>query len=243
MLRALVQRFGGDRDNGLRQRDDRVSRQVRIGGVTLHATGVDLARHRAAPADLDRVAERVRIRRLAEHAVREDLAAIRRPLQQLGGAVDGGAFLVAGDEEGDRAGMRHAGFLQVAKCCGDGGGDATLHVGSTAPPQFAAGDLAGERAVRPCSLVAGRHDVGMAGKAQCGRTRTDARIEVLDVGRVGIGEGHPMHLEAGVVEPALDLLQRPALVRGDGRTAHEGLGEGDGVQLVCHGGHAIRGER
>ena len=57
----------------------------------------------AAPADLDHVAELLRIGRLAQNGVVELFAALRRPLQQLHGAVDGDAFFVAGDEKRKRA--------------------------------------------------------------------------------------------------------------------------------------------
>ena len=58
---------------------------------------------RAAPADLDHVAESLRIGRLADDAMVEFFAAARPASQHLDGAVDGGAFLVAGDEKADRA--------------------------------------------------------------------------------------------------------------------------------------------
>ena len=57
---------------------------------------------RAAAAGLDGVAEHVDIARLAEHAVIEFFAARRRPLQQLDGAVDRDALLVAGDQKRNR---------------------------------------------------------------------------------------------------------------------------------------------
>ena len=82
---------------------DRIVRLVRIGGVALPALHRDGEAQRAAAADLDRVAERVDAARLADDAMVGDVAVVRHPLQHLHRAVDGGAFLVAGDEEGDRA--------------------------------------------------------------------------------------------------------------------------------------------
>ena len=58
---------------------------------------------RAAPADLDGVAQRFAVARLAQNAVIELFAVLRRPVEQLGRAVDGDALLVAGDQERDRA--------------------------------------------------------------------------------------------------------------------------------------------
>ena len=58
---------------------------------------------RAAPADLDRSPIASPVARLAQDAMVECLAARGRPCQQLDGAVDGDALLVAGDQERDRA--------------------------------------------------------------------------------------------------------------------------------------------
>ena len=71
--------------------------------MALLAGDDQMAVERAAAADLDGVAERFDIARLAQDAVIEFLAALGRPLQQLGRAVDRDAFLVAGDQERDRA--------------------------------------------------------------------------------------------------------------------------------------------
>ena len=57
----------------------------------------------AAPADLDHVAELLGAGRLADDAGIEPLALGREPVEQLARAVDRVGFLVAGDEEADRA--------------------------------------------------------------------------------------------------------------------------------------------
>jgi hypothetical protein len=59
------------------------------------------------------------------------------PIQQLDRAVDRRAFLVAGDQEGDRSGRR-AVFFDMARHGGDETGDPALHVDRTAPVHHAA---------------------------------------------------------------------------------------------------------
>src|SRR2546430_7242321 len=134
---------------------------MRIGDVALHAVDVKRARWRAGAADLDAIAELLEIRGLAEHAMVEFLAARRRPLQQLDGAVDGNVFLVAGDQERNRA------FAVLARLAAMGGemiehrrdaaGNAALHVDSPAAIEKTVLHLARERAMAPCALVSRRH--------------------------------------------------------------------------------------
>ena len=81
----------------------RIVGAVRIGDVALLAGDDQHAVLRAAAAELDGVAELRDVAGLAQHAMVELLAARGRPFQQLGAAVDRDAFLVAGDQERDRA--------------------------------------------------------------------------------------------------------------------------------------------
>ena len=101
--RAVVERLGVDRADQRHEPAHRIVGQFRIRDVALRAGDDQRAVLRAAPADLDHVAERLRVGRLAQNAVIEFFAARGRPLQQLDGAVDRDAFLVAGDQERDRA--------------------------------------------------------------------------------------------------------------------------------------------
>ena len=116
----------------------------------------------------------------------EALAARVRPFQQLDRAVDGRAFLVAGDEEGDSASWR-AVPLQIGERGGDGGGEPALHVDRAAAPEHVVGDLRRERIEAPAGRLARRHHVRVAGEheARPGIARLNAayaRIEVVDVG-------------------------------------------------------------
>ena len=73
--------------------------------------------------------------------------------------MDRRAFLVAGDDQAE-----HAGIGGDALRGGDETGDRALHVDRAAPVQQVAADLGGEGAAMPA--LAGRDDVEMAGKAE-----------------------------------------------------------------------------
>ena len=128
----------------------------------------------AAPADLDRVAQRVRVGRLADEAVVEALAARLRPVEQLDGAVDGGPFLVAGDQEGRSSRRRPAAVrATIGRAPPRRSRDAALHVDGAAPVEHAVGDLAGKgRVCPPASSPGGTTSVWPA-KTSCGRARPD----------------------------------------------------------------------
>ena len=178
--------------------------------MALDAVDIERARQRAAAADLDAVAERLDIAGLAEHAMVEFLAARRDPLQQLDGAVDGNRFLVAGDQERDRAFRLAAMVSEIFQHRRDAAGDAALHVDGAAAIQKAVLDVAGERAVAPGGLVAGRHHVGMPGKADVRRLLADAGIEIVDIGGAGFAEGDAMDLEAGGFQDVFENPSAPA---------------------------------
>src|SRR5664279_5297729 len=105
----------------------------------------------AAAADLDAIPQHLDIAGLAEHAVVEFLAARRYPLQQFYGAVDGDVFLVAGDQERDRAVAVFARLAavigKILQHRGDAAGDAALHVDGAAAKEIAVLDVARERAM------------------------------------------------------------------------------------------------
>ena len=86
-----------------RQHVHRVLRQLRIGDMTLHALHGQPAAERTAPSDLDGVADALLAGRLAHDAPVDPLAALPEHLDHALGAIDRGAFLVAGDQERDGA--------------------------------------------------------------------------------------------------------------------------------------------
>ena len=112
------------------ERRDRIFGAVRISDVPLHARHLDPHVDRAAAADLDRVAEPVDRRRLADQDhVRPDLPLVE-PVDDPRRALGRIAFLVAGDQQRQRAG----GFAE-ARQRGDIGRDRAFHVVGAAADQ------------------------------------------------------------------------------------------------------------
>ncbi len=142
---ALVERLVHQRAHQLDEAAHRIVGAVRIGDVALLAGDDQHAVLRAAAADLDGVAELVDVARLAQHAMVELFAARGRPFQELGGAVDRDAFLVAGDQERDRALRLAAVRGEMIERRRDLAGDRALHVDGAAAVQHAVGDVARER--------------------------------------------------------------------------------------------------
>src|SRR5680860_1469842 len=112
---------------------------MRIGDMALHAAHGQPAIQAAAPPDLDGVADTLGIGRLADQAVIGAVPVGLHPGEHLAGAVDPGSFLVAGDEQADRAVDLAAFLLDVVDCRGGETGDRPFHVG-------------GASAVEPCLL-------------------------------------------------------------------------------------------
>ena len=113
----------------------------------------------------------------------------------------------------------------------DAAGDAALHVDGAAAVQKAVLDVAGERAMGPCALVARRHHVGMAGKGDVRRAGADAGIEVVDIGGAGFAEGDAMHLEAGGLQDVFEDAERAGVGRGYGGAAQQVAGDGEGGRV------------
>src|SRR5438067_1995848 len=100
---------------------------------------------RSAPADLDGIAKARGARRLADETMIEPDAALGRPAQQLDGAVDRDAFLISGDEEGNRAARPTGCVADVIQRSSREAGDGTFHVDCAASEQLAIGNFARER--------------------------------------------------------------------------------------------------
>src|SRR5437879_3417067 len=83
--------------------------------------------------------------------------------------------------------------------------------------------------MRPGTFIARRHHVGMSGEGDMRRFATDARIEIVDVGRAGLAEGDAVRLEAGLFQGSLEHAQRPGVGRGYGWAAEEGLSNREGI--------------
>ena len=121
---------------------------------------------------------------------------------------------------------------EVIERGGDEAGDAAFHVDGAAAVKHVARDLAGERRMAPGRLVARRHHVGVAGEHQIGLRGADAGIEI-SIGAVpGSVKTCAMHGEAGLLQHALQISQRAALLRRHRTAAEQIAGDGDRI-----GGH------
>src|SRR5512144_599004 len=155
-----------------------------------------MAVKRPTPADLNGVAKLILVARLSQDAVVELFSALGRPLQQLGCAVDRDAFLVAGDQERDRALWLSAALAEMIEHRCDSAGNAALHVDGAAAVELAVRDLAGKRRMLPRLLIARWHHVGMPGDHQIRRGGSDAGIKIFDIVSPWLAKRHAMHREA-----------------------------------------------
>ena len=80
---------------------DWIIRLLRIGDMALRAFDRHFKAEGTATANLDCVAQRFNATWLTNQAMVGHMAIGLHPLQHLDGAVDGRAFFIAGDEEGD----------------------------------------------------------------------------------------------------------------------------------------------
>ena len=133
--------------------------EVRIGDVAFRAFDLQPEIGRAAAADLDRVAQPLGRSRLADQAQIGHRTACPHVVDQRQGAVFRRAFLVAGDDEADRAGR-----LRNFGDSGDHRRNRPLHIDRAAPVQQRAAPL-GEEGPRSPAL-AGRDDIDVAGKGE-----------------------------------------------------------------------------
>ena len=205
--------------------------------MALAARDNQRAVERTAAAGLDGVAEHRDIARLAQDAVIENLTTLGRPFQQLYRAVDRDAFLVAGDEQRERAFFRLAAVGgKMLERSGDETSDAALHIDCAAPIKRVARDVTAERRMPPCRLVARRHHVGVPGEHQIRPCVADAGIKVVDRRGAGLGEGGTMHGKSRLRECLLQISERPALCRRHRPAADEIAGNRDGI-----GAHGLQG--
>ena len=130
------------------------------------------------------------------------LATLVCPVQQLHGAVDRGAFLVAGDQEADRAFWWPV-CREIGQRRGGKGRDSALHVLRAASVENAVDDVRREGIVPPCRYVARRHHVRMARKQQVGRAGAEACVEIVDIRRSRIYECHAVGRKTIGLEEAL----------------------------------------
>ena len=207
----------GDRRGG---QVDRVFGEVRVGDVALHALDRQLARERAASAVLDRVAEAGDGGRFADQA---KIGAFPARLQRLGdrdSAVHGVAFLVRGEQEGDRAAVVGV-FGDVGFGGGDEGSQRGFHVRRAAAVEQAVTDFGNKGVALPLLARAGRHDVGVAGKAEERRRGTATRPEVADAAAIDA-----FAAKADLAQAFGDEFEAAGILRGDRGTSDQRAGQG-----------------
>jgi len=159
----------------------------------------------------------------------EGFAALGRPFEQFHRPVHGDAFLVAGDQEGDRSLGLAAARGKVIERGGQRTGDRPFHIDRAAAIERAVGDLAGKRRVGPFRLLARRHHVGVAGEDEMRADTADAGIEVLDRGRARFGEGDAMDVEADGFQNTFDHAECAAVRRRHRRATEQVARERGGI--------------
>lgn len=155
--------------------------------MALHAMNGNRAGERTAPPDLDHVAKRVRVGWFTDDRCIPAFAALFCPFEQFHRAVDGRAFLIAGDEKGNAA-LDVAMLFDVAGNRGHETGDAAFHVHRATAIHHAVLDFCGKGRVLPVLFIAGRHDIGVACEHQMWPIAGFAGIEIFNIGRVVIAE-------------------------------------------------------
>ena len=149
----------------------RVVGALRIGDVALRAVHGRLAFRLPRRPIFTMSPEVHRTGRLAHQAEIRHLPVRLHPLQHADRAIDRRAFLVAGDQQADRAARRAC--REMLRGRGDEGGDRPLHVAGAAAVQDVVAHLAAERK-RPLRVPGGTTSVWPA-KQKCGPRRRCGR--------------------------------------------------------------------
>src|SRR5262245_39692673 len=95
----VVERRRHERAHQRDQTTHRIVGALGVSDVSLFSGNDERAVERASPADFDGIADDGRVAWLPKDAVIEGFTALGGPFEQLGGAVYGDAFLVAGDQK------------------------------------------------------------------------------------------------------------------------------------------------
>src|SRR6516225_5571603 len=202
---------------------------MRVGDMALPSFDIERAGLRATAADLDAVSQFLLVGGFAEHAMIEFFAARLDPLKELDRAVDRHVLLIAGDQERDRSLRLAAVVAEILQHGRNAASDAALHVDCAAAIEETVLHLAGERAMAPRGLIAGGHNVGVAGKGDMRRLAADASVEIVDVGGAGLAEGDAVHLEAVSLEEVFEDAERAGIGRSYRWAANQLLGNGESI--------------
>jgi len=212
---AFIQPVRRHRGEGGEQAVDRIVGFLRIGGVSLPAGNGDGGGKTAAAANFNGVAKHGPACRFPNDAKIRNFLLFRHPFQHAGGAVDGLAFLIAGDEQRDMAGR--------VRGCRHEGGDGGFHIAGAAAVENPVLDHAGERVLFPGLWTRG-NDIGMAGETQMSAGAWAFCEKILDVAEGKMGDCEIDFLKCCCQHPL-----GAGIFGGDGGAAKQGLGEGNGV--------------
>ena len=226
MIRSPIQLAGIQGDDHPRQAGGGIVGQMGIRGVALRAVHGDPGVQATPPSDLDGLAEAGGIGGLADQTVIKSHALAVEGLEHLLRAVDPWAFLVPGDEKADGA-VKFMPLIQKTGHGGDEGGDPALHVRRSPTIERPVNDLPAEGLHRPA--LTHRHHIGVPGKAKERTTLAQAGVEVVHIGRSGLGKRHAATGKTHPLQRGLHHPQRPGVGGSDAGTADQSLSEGDRV--------------
>ena len=219
MLGSLIQVGGRQRVQHRNEAMRGVVGEMRVGGVALHAVNRQPPGQTAPPADLDHVAECIGRGRLPDQASVRHFTALGQPFEHLFCAVDPRSFLVAGDQQTDRAVEARPTLAKPALGGSDKSGNRPFHVDRTTAPKRTLAQARGERVERPGFAGSGRHHVGVPGKAQIGPALPEAGVEVEDRVAAVAAKHQAVTGEAEGFEIAGDDVERTLVLGGDARPA------------------------
>jgi hypothetical protein len=231
---AFVQHDGVDGGQDADQARDRIVGQMGIGDMALRARNLYPHIDRAAPADLDDVAQPLGGCRLAHQAQVGAQAMGGHAIHQRQRAVHRRAFLIAGDDQADRAGQIVGQAVQRR----DIGGDRALHVHRAAAIEQVPANFRLERVAGPA--ISGRHHVQMPGEGEMGAgAGGPPRQQIFDRAIGGFAGHEAVDGEAQRFQHRFHRREYFARGRGDGRSGEQPLGEGNGVCLRAGHDHGL----
>ena len=237
MRGALVERRRGQSGEHADDAMRRIVGELRIGGVALHAVHGEVPLRLPRRPILIMSPRRVGDGRLADDAGIEHLAVRLQPVEHLARAVDRHAFLVAGDEEADRAAEIAAALGEKARRGRGEAGDRALHVGRAAAVEPAVADRAGEGIDRPGLRLPGGTTSVWPAKQKLRPLVPSLRIEIEHRIAAGLGELDGVTGEAQAFERRRKHAMAPSSL---GVTLGARISRGGELRRVERGAHQSR---
>jgi len=195
--------------------------------MPLYATHRETTGERTAPTVLDYVAQLRGGGGLAHDAPVQTLAARRQQLAHLDRAIARRAFLVTGEQKGDRM-VRMRMRRQKLLHRHHHGRQRGFHIGSSAAIQLAIAHRRGKWRALPLIQRSGGHDVGMAGKHEHGGIRLGTRAQGPKIGHAKVGRAalHRFADKAQRLQTVAQHLLTALVLRGDGMAGNQVMDQG-----------------